>query len=106
MPDDFYMRGDARSSEVGQFRCRLFVGQKRVQSAVPIVQALRRFHGLTSDMTTDPSWLLNRAAVWRNSPLVVVLERDGHPVAAVLLFGRNQFGVPTGVIKGGNRIAS
>ncbi len=102
MPDDFYMRGDARSSEVGQFRCRLFVGRKRVQSAIPIVQALRRFHGLTSDMTTDPFWLLNRAAVWRNSPLVVVLERDGHPVAAVLLFGRNQFGVPTGVIKGGN----
>ena len=103
MPDDFYVREDVGSSRIGQFSCELFVGRQRVQSATPIVQALRRYHGLTSDMTTDPSWLLNRAVVWRNTPLAVVLERDGHPAAAVLLYGRNQFGVPTGVIKGGNQ---
>ncbi len=103
MPDDFYTRDDVCSSRVGQFSCELFVGRQRVQSATPIIQALRRDHGMISDMTTDPSWLLSRAAVWRNSPLAVVLQRDGHPAAAVLLYGRNQFGVPTGVIKGGNQ---
>lgn len=102
MPDDFYMREDARSSRVGQFSCRLFMGRQRLESAASSIQALRRFHGLTSDITTDPSWFISRTEVWRNSPLAVVLEQDGEPEAAVLLYGRNQFGIPTGVIKGGN----
>ena len=103
MPDDFYLHEAIGSSRIGPFSCELFVGRRRVQSATPIIQALRRSHGQTSDMTTDPSWLLDRAMVWRNSPLAVVLERDGQPAAAVLLYGRNQLGVPTGVIKGGNQ---
>lgn len=102
MPDDYYLRDDVHTLGMSQFSCRLYVGRRRFQSAAPIVHALRQHHGLTSDMMTDPSWLLSRAAVWRNSPLAVVLERNGYPAAAVLLYGRNQFGLPTGVIKGGN----
>jgi len=36
-------------------------------------------------MTTDMFWFMSRMAVWQNSPLVVVLEKDNQPAAAVLL---------------------
>lgn len=47
-------------------------------------------------------WFLSRTVLWGNEPVVVIVEREGQPVAAVLLYSRRQLGFPTGVVKGGN----
>lgn len=102
LPDDFYLRDDACSPRMGRFRYQIFAGRRRVELAAPAILALRRRHALTSDVTTDPSWFVSRAAAWGDGPLAVVLEQDGQPAAAVLLRGRKRLGVPTGVVRCGN----
>jgi len=45
-------------------------------------------------------------AGWRQAasalPVIVLLERRGEPAAAALFYSRSHFGIPTGVVKGGN----
>ena len=89
--------------DADRYTCRLFIGQRRAAAAAPIVEALRQSLGRASDMTTHVPWFLARTMAWRNSPIIAVLEERDRPVAAVLFYDRQQFGIPTGVIKGGNR---
>lgn len=93
---------DIRPATAGRYECRLFIGRHRAIVAAPIVEALRQSLDLASDMTTHVPWFISRTLAWRNSPLIAVLEADDQPAAAVLLYGRQQFGIPTGIIKGGN----
>ncbi len=99
----FSMLDDTCSSRPDRFGCQVFVGRRRVAAAASVVESLRQSLGVASDMTTNMFWFMSRMAVWQNSPLVVVLEKDNQPAAAVLLYGKQKFGVPTGVIKGGSR---
>ncbi len=94
---------DVQLAVADRYACRLFIGQRRAAAAAPVVEALRQSLGLASDMTTHVPWFVARTAAWRNSPIIAVLEEDDQPVAAVLFYDRQQFGIPTGVIKGGNR---
>jgi hypothetical protein len=72
-------------------------------AAAPAVEALRRAHGLDADRLTSLDWFVPRTLLWGNRPVVALVEREGRPVAAVLLYARRQRGMPTGVVKGGNR---
>jgi len=94
---------DVQLAVADRYACRLFIGQRRAAAAAPVVEALRQSLGLASDMTTYVPWFVARTVAWRNSPVIAVLEENDRPVAAVLFYGRQQFGIPTGVIKGGNR---
>ena len=95
--------GDIRLAGADRYSYHLFIGKQRAIAATPIVEALRHSLGQASDMTTHVPWFVTRTLAWHNSPLIAVIEENAQPVAAVLLYGRQQFGIPTGVIKGGNR---
>jgi len=94
---------DVRLAAADRYSCHLFIGKQRSIAATSVVEALRHSLGMASDMTTHVPWFLTRTLAWRNSPLIAVLEENARPAAAVLFYGRQQFGIPTGVIKGGNR---
>lgn len=79
------------------------VGAKQILAFSPVIEKLRHSCGLHTDMMTDPSWFVSRTVLWGNDPIVVSLEQNRQTVAAVLFYGRQIFGVPTGVVKGGNR---
>jgi hypothetical protein len=85
-----------------RFECRVFSGWRRATLALPVVESLRYSTGLSSDMMTSPAWFTSRTAAWHNSPVVVLLEQEGKPAAAVLFYSRCHLGLPTGVVKGGN----
>lgn len=98
-----YETDEVGAAQVNHCSRELFLGRQRSIAATSVVEALRCSLGLTSDMTTDISWFLTRTLAWRNSPLIVVLKENAQPTAAVLLYSRQYLGIPTGVIKGGNR---
>ncbi len=82
---------------------RVFAGPSEAMGALPAVHALREAYGLEADRMTDVGWFVSRTVAWRNHPIVVLLERDTRPAAAVLLYGRRQWGLPSGLVRGGNR---